>query len=147
MTKNTCIVIVELSIHACSMRNKSIFADMTVVKSTGSRFLSYEPLVEMNTEQSLCHITIRKRRMNKVFNQYPMVIKVGVNPEILKNRDRCNFLTLTVMVASHQLVHIKGWRRFSFFMFSKQFLFVSLRRDEMLTWLIFHLFGNLSDNN
>ena len=26
-------------------------------------------------------------------------------------------------------------------------LIVSLRRDEMLTWLIFHLFGNLSDNN
>ena len=29
----------------------------------------------------------------------------------------------------------------------KTILIVSLRRDETLTWLIFHLFGNLSDNN
>ena len=29
----------------------------------------------------------------------------------------------------------------------KTILIASLKRDEMLTWLIFHLFGNLSDNN
>ena len=47
-----------------------------------------------------------------------------------------------------QLVHINGWRRYSFFLFSKQFLsYHWLRRNEMLIWLIFHLFGNLSDNN
>ena len=34
-----------------------------------------------------------------------------------------------------------------FLVFFKTILIVSLRRDEMLTWLIFHLFGNLSDNN
>ena len=34
-----------------------------------------------------------------------------------------------------------------FFHVFKTILIVSLRRDEMLTWLIFHLFGNLSDNN
>ena len=51
------------------------------------------------------------------------------------------------MVASHQLVHIKGWRRYSFFHVFKTILIVSLRRNKMLTWLIFHLFGNLSDNN
>ena len=34
-----------------------------------------------------------------------------------------------------------------FFHVFKIILIVSLRRDEMLTWLIFHLFGNLSDNN
>ena len=34
-----------------------------------------------------------------------------------------------------------------FFHVFKPILIVSLRRDEMLTWLIFHLFGNLSDNN
>ena len=44
-----------------------------------------------------------------------------------------------LLVASHQLVHIKGWRRYSFL---KTHFIVSLRRDEMLTWLIFHLFGN-----
>ena len=37
---------------------------------------------------------------------------------------------------------------FFFFMFAKKKnLIVSPRRDKMLTWLIFHLFGNLSDNN
>ena len=34
-----------------------------------------------------------------------------------------------------------------FFHVFKTILIVSLRRDEMLTWLIFHPFGNLSDNN
>ena len=34
-----------------------------------------------------------------------------------------------------------------FFHAFKTILIVSLRRDEMLTWLIFHLFGNLSDTN
>ena len=34
-----------------------------------------------------------------------------------------------------------------FFHVFKPILIVSLRRDEMLTWLIFHLFDNLSDNN
>ena len=34
-----------------------------------------------------------------------------------------------------------------FFHVFKTILTVSLRRDEMLNWLIFHLFGNLSDNN
>ena len=34
-----------------------------------------------------------------------------------------------------------------FFHVFKPILIVSLRRDEMLTWLIFHLFGNLFDNN
>ena len=34
-----------------------------------------------------------------------------------------------------------------FFHVFKTILIVSLRRDEMLTWLIFHLFGYLSDNN
>ena len=57
-----------------------------------------------------------------------------------------NFIYLT-QVASHQLVHIKGWRHYNFFCVFKTILIVSLRRDEMLTWLIFHLFGNLSDNN
>ena len=47
----------------------------------------------------------------------------------------------THWVASHQLVHIKGWRRYSFFYVFKTIPIVSLRRDEMLTWLIFHLFG------
>ena len=34
-----------------------------------------------------------------------------------------------------------------FFHVFKTILIVSIRRDEMLTWLIFHLFGNLSDTN
>ena len=34
-----------------------------------------------------------------------------------------------------------------FFHVFKTINIVSLRRDDMLTWLIFHLFGNLSDNN
>ena len=52
-----------------------------------------------------------------------------------------------IRVASHQLVHIKGWRGYSFFHVFKTILIVSLRRDEMLAWLILHLFGNLSDSN
>ena len=51
------------------------------------------------------------------------------------------------LVASHQLVHTKGVEALQFFDVFKTILIVSLRRDEMLTWLIFYLFGNLSDNN
>ena len=34
-----------------------------------------------------------------------------------------------------------------FFSCFQNILIVSYRRDEVLIWLIFHLFGNLSDNN
>ena len=53
-----------------------------------------------------------------------------------------------LVMASHQLGYAKGSRRYSFFfMFSKQFLSYHKRRNEVLTWLLFYLFGNLSDNN
>ena len=53
------------------------------------------------------------------------------------------------LVASHQF--IGAYKRVEalrfFFHVFKTILSVSLRRDEMLTWLIFYLFDNLSENN
>ena len=49
---------------------------MTVVMSTGSRFLCYKPLIEMITVQSLWHIIIWDRSMSQGLNQYPVVTKV-----------------------------------------------------------------------
>ena len=48
-------------------------------------------------------------------------------------------------VASHQLGAYKRVEALQFFQVFKTILIVSLRRDEPLTWLIFYLFGNLSD--
>ena len=55
-------------------------------------------------------------------------------------------ILVLLLVASHQLVH-KRVEALQFFHVFKTICIISLRRDEMLTWLIFHLFGNLSDNN
>ena len=56
---------------------------MTIVKSTGSHFLCYEPLIQMFTEQNLWHIIIQNRCMSQGLNQYPMVTNVHSVSELL----------------------------------------------------------------
>ena len=45
---------------------------MTVVKSFGTRFLCYEPLIKMIIIQSLWHIIVWNGCMSQGLNQYPM---------------------------------------------------------------------------
>ena len=53
---------------------------MTVVKSTGSRFLCHEPLIKMITVQiqSTWHI-IRNRCVSQGLNQYPIIMVTNVH--------------------------------------------------------------------
>ena len=60
---------------------------MTVVKTTGSRFLCYEPLIEMIRVQSLWHIIIRNRCMRQGLNHYPLCQRIPNKLVLRKDTD------------------------------------------------------------
>ena len=60
---------------------------MTVVKTTGSRFLCYEPLIEMIRVQSLWHIIIGNRCMRQGLNHYPLCQRIPNKLVLRKDTD------------------------------------------------------------
>ena len=60
---------------------------MTVVKSTGSCFLCYEPLIKMITVQSIWHIIIQNRCMSQGLNQHPVVTYMHSVSELRQDVD------------------------------------------------------------
>ena len=61
---------------------------ITVVESTGSRFLCCEPLIEMLTVRSISHIIIQNRWISRGLNEYPMVTNVDSVGEWTSNLTR-----------------------------------------------------------
>ena len=77
---------------------------MTVVKSTGSHFLCYEPLIELIIVQSLWHIIIWNRHIytSQGLNQYPTV----TNVHYVISKINCFLLTLYKLTFTFFLIFI-----------------------------------------